>query len=361
MKRDRYWSYGSTASVSGPRKSLFQIADERHQHRQVLLERRACGSARPSRGSRRACRGSCRGRSRPSATGRSPTSTSSARRPSPRTRTCCRCRCRTLATSAAFVETATKCLATAASSPPSAVEQPLARGVRVGERLERRERLGGDDEERLLRVEVARRLGEVGAVDVGDEARDDRRAARSARARAYAIAGPRSEPPMPMLTTAADRLAGVALPLAASGPRSQNAAIRSSTACTSGTTFSPSTSIDRVARRPQRDVQHRALLGDVDLVAAEHRLARSATPACLGQREQQPQRLVGDAAAWSSRGTGPRPRPPAARRGRRPRRTARAGPARPARRDGAPARPRSAPSWRRSRSRCSQSVLPLRR
>ena len=36
----------------------------------------------------------------------------------------------------------------------------------------------------------------------------------------------------------------------------------------------------RVARRPQRDVQHGAILGDVDLLAAEHRVARRAsTPA----------------------------------------------------------------------------------
>ena len=54
--------------------------------------------------------------------------------------------------------------------------------------------------------------------------------------------------------------------------RSENSAILSSTACTSGTTFSPSTTIDAPLRRAQRDVQHRALLGDVDLVAAEHRV-----------------------------------------------------------------------------------------
>ena len=35
----------------------------------------------------------------------------------------------------------------------------------------------------------------------------------------------------------------------------------------------PSTRIVRVARRAQRHVQHRALLGHVDLVAAEHRVA----------------------------------------------------------------------------------------
>ena len=126
-----------------------------------------CGSARPSRGSRRAARRSCRRRSRASSRGRWPSPSSSGRRPSPRTRTCCRCRCRTPTRPAALVETATKCLATAASSPSA--RAPTAAPRRVGHRLERRERLRGDDEERLLGVEVAGRLDEVGRVDVRHE------------------------------------------------------------------------------------------------------------------------------------------------------------------------------------------------
>ena len=48
-------------------------------------------------------------------------------------------------------------------------QQPIPSSPRVGERLQRRERLGRDDEERLLRVEVTRRFGDVGPVDVRDE------------------------------------------------------------------------------------------------------------------------------------------------------------------------------------------------
>ena len=55
----------------------------------------SCGSARPWRGSRPACRGNGRDRWPASATVRWPSHTSSDRRPSPRTRTCWRCRCRT--------------------------------------------------------------------------------------------------------------------------------------------------------------------------------------------------------------------------------------------------------------------------
>ena len=87
---------------------------------------------------------------------------------------------------------------------------------------------------------------------------------------------------MPMLTTLRMRL-----PVWPSTRRCararQNAAMRSSTACTSGTTSSPSTTMRSLARRAQRDVQHRALLGDVDLLAAEHRLDALAQAARLGQ------------------------------------------------------------------------------
>ena len=51
----------------------------------------------------------------------------------------------------------------------------------------------------------------------------------------------------------------------------------------------------RRARRAQRHVQHRTLLGDVDLLAAEHGVDARAQPRLLGEREQQPQGLVGDA------------------------------------------------------------------
>ena len=74
-----------------------------------------------------------------------------------------------LRTFSALVDTATKCLATAlvaASEAPRAA-MPAARGV--GQRLQRGEGLGRDDEQRLGRVEVARGLVDVGRVDVGDE------------------------------------------------------------------------------------------------------------------------------------------------------------------------------------------------
>ena len=50
-----------------------------------------------------------------------------------------------------------------------------------------------------------------------------------------------------------------------------------------------------VARRAQRHVEHRAVLGDVDLLAPEHRVDAAAQTALLGKLQEQPQRLVRDA------------------------------------------------------------------
>src|SRR4029453_5695927 len=107
------------------------------------------------------------------------------------------------------------------------------------------------------------------------------------------MTGPRSEPPIPMLITLRMRLPVWPFhsPLRT---RVAKAAMRSSTACTPGTTFSPSTTTE-APRRAQRDVEHRALLGDVDLLAAEHRVAPLGYPGVVGQGDEQTERLVGHA------------------------------------------------------------------
>ena len=57
-------------------------------------------------------------------------------------------------TFAALVETATKCLATALTSPPRPLSDQSRADVGIGHRLQRRERLRRDDEQRLGRIEV---------------------------------------------------------------------------------------------------------------------------------------------------------------------------------------------------------------
>src|ERR1700730_17602689 len=61
-------------------------------------------------------------------------------------------------------------LARVLGTPAKSLERPVARALSVGHRLQRREGLRGDDEKRFRRIEIARRLHEIGAIDVGNEA-----------------------------------------------------------------------------------------------------------------------------------------------------------------------------------------------
>ena len=118
-----------------------------------------------------------------------------------------------LATSLALVETATKCLAIALLVFERC-QAPGAGRVGVGQRFQRRECLGRDDEQRFGRIEIARRLGQVGAVDVRDKAERQiavavvpQRFIRHDRAEVGAADAD--------VDDVFDPLAGVALPLAA--------------------------------------------------------------------------------------------------------------------------------------------------
>ena len=116
------------------------------------------------------------------------------------------------ATSFAFVDSATKCFATAASSF-ELLEQPRARARRVRDRLLRRERLARDDEQRAApdrgRFSVSTRC--VPSTFDTKCARSPRLPVRPQRL-GRPSPGRGREPPMPMLTTSVMRLAGVALP-----------------------------------------------------------------------------------------------------------------------------------------------------
>ena len=171
-------------------------------------------------------------------------------------------------------------------------DAPLAGRVRVGQGLLGGEGLGADDEQRLRRVEVAHRLAEVGRVHVGHEAQLE----VAARVMAQGLAGHHR----PEVGTAdadvddvADALAAgagpapVADPLAEAGHPRQHLLHLGHHVLAAGR--------EAFARgRTQRHVQRRAVLGGVHVLAAEHRLAPLLQPAGVGQREQQPQRLVVD-------------------------------------------------------------------
>ena len=193
---------------------------------------------------------------------------SSGRRPSPRSRTCFRCRCRSSATFSALVEMATKCLATAVSSPPSpASDQSRAEWalvivscvVKVLEATMKSVSSG-------LRSRDG--LGEVGAVDVGDEAEGEvalavvlERLVGHHRAEVRAADAD--------VDDVADGLAGVALPLAGADAVGEGGHLVEHRVDVGDDVFS----VDEDALafgRAQRDVQDGAVFGDVDLVAAKH-------------------------------------------------------------------------------------------
>ena len=103
------------------------------------------------------------------ATGRWPNPSSSGRRPSPKTRTCWPCRCRIWR----LPWHSSRRRRSAGRWPFRRAERcraPRAGRAGVGQRFERGECLRRDDEQRFGRIEIASRFGQVGAVDVRDEA-----------------------------------------------------------------------------------------------------------------------------------------------------------------------------------------------
>ena len=154
-----------------------------HAARACCARTARCGNARPCHGSRRAWRGNCRGRRRPWSRGRSPNPWNSGRRPSPRSRTCCRCRCRTCAPRRRWSRPRRNAWRPRPCIATEAREQPQSRAVCA---LVMVSSVVKVFEETMNSVSAGSRsrdrFGEVGAVDVGDEAEGHRRGRCSAAA-----------------------------------------------------------------------------------------------------------------------------------------------------------------------------------
>jgi hypothetical protein len=166
---------------------------------------------------------------------------------------------------------------------PAARDEPALRGLGVGHRLLRRERLAGDDEERLLRREAGKRRREVVAVDVGDEVE---RQMRMDDVRERAHRHPRTE-------------------VAAADADVDDVAKRRSTG--GGSVGTPSHRFGELEhrredavhlgaertgsrRRAQRGVEDGAAFGRVDRAACEHRVALRLEPALVREVDQEAQR-----------------------------------------------------------------------
>ena len=196
-----------------------------------------------------------------------------------------------LATRSALVDTATKCLATA-SSAPRADHDPVPGRRRVGQRLQRAERLGGDDEQRLVRVQVPGGLDEVGGVHVGHEPERDvprrvvpQRLVRHHRAQVRAADA--------HVDDVANPLAGVAPPLPGPDPVRE---VRHPVQHLVHLPHHVGAVHDQRCgpRHAQRHVQHGPVLGHVDVLAAEHGVPPLRHAGLAGQLDQQPHGLVGD-------------------------------------------------------------------
>ena len=188
-------------------------------------------------------------------------------------------------TFAALVETATKCRATAFDVAAERPQRPVARGRGVGHRLQRREGLRRDDEQRLRRIEVVGRFHEVGAVDVGDEPEGHRPVAVVLE-RLVGHHRPEVGTADADVDDVADALAGVALPCAAAHAVGEVGHLVEHGVHLGHHVLAVDDDVGR-SRGAQGHVQDRAVFGDVDPVAAEHRVDALAQAAFLGQLHEE--------------------------------------------------------------------------
>ena len=196
------------------------------------------------------------------------------------------------ATSSALVETATKCLATAAGCF-KVLSSPVAGRVRVGHGLQGRKGLRRDDEQCLLSVEVAGSLGEVGAVDVGHEAEGQVALAVVPQC-LVRHHRPQVGPTDANIDDVADRLAGVALPFATAHPVGETGHLVEHGADLRHDVFA--FHHDGLPfGGTQGHVQDGPLLRDVDLLTAKHGIDASPQTGLLRQLQKKPECLVGDA------------------------------------------------------------------
>ncbi len=169
-------------------------------------------------------------------------------------------------------------------------EQPVPRRGGVGDGLDGGEGLRGDDEQRLGGVQVADGLVQVGAVHVGDEAdvqvAGGVGAQHLVRHRRAQVGAADAD-----VDDGADPPAGVALPLAGADLVGEGAHLVEHGVHGRHHVLAVHLD-DGAARGAQRGVQDGAVLGGVDLVAAEHRVPQLGHAGGLGQLAQQAEGLV---------------------------------------------------------------------
>ena len=194
------------------------------------------------------------------------------------------------ATFSAFVLTATKCLLDRVVAERGG-EPPAGLGG-VGDRLDRGERLRADHHERRRRVEVGEVAGDVGTVDVADEAARqpglaERLGGQVSHRRAEVAAADAD------VDHGGDPLAGGAAPRPVAHLGGERAHPPEHLVHVGHHVVSVDVDV-RTGRGAQRGVQHGAPLGDVDLLPGEHRVAPRLDARCRGNREQRVDHRVVD-------------------------------------------------------------------
>jgi hypothetical protein len=148
-------------------------------------------------------------------------------------------------------------------------EEPGARGARVGHRFERGEGLRGNEEERLVGFEALDGFGEVGAVDVGDE-EEVEVALRVMLQRFVRHDGTEIGAADADVDDVLDALSGVAFPIARANLVGEAAHLVEHLMDFGNDVFAVED--DGLGLGcAQGDVKDGAILGDVDLLAGEHR------------------------------------------------------------------------------------------
>ncbi len=172
-------------------------------------------------------------------------------------------------------------------------EAPLPRGSSVGHGLLGSEGLGGDDEQGFLRIKIPRGFGEVRAIHIGDEAEGEIPLAVSLQS-LVGHDGPQVGTTDADVHDVADGLPREPLPRAAahlvheSGHAVQHLVYLRH--------YVVAIHLDApVHGRAQGRVQHRAILGHVDLVAPKHRQDVLFQIRLVGQVQEQVNGLVRDA------------------------------------------------------------------
>jgi hypothetical protein len=170
------------------------------------------------------------------------------------------------------------------------LEEPLASALRVGNRLLGRKRLAGDDEQGRFGIALARDLGNVGSIDVGDkvdvEVLGPVRFERLAHHHRSQVGSSDSD-----VDDRGDALARVALPLARTNLVGELGHVVQHALHLVNTLL---LDLELAPNVPQRDVQHGTVLRGVDVLAGKHLIAGGLDAGFAGELDEGREDVVVD-------------------------------------------------------------------